>query len=53
MGEPPVQQLDFDEMFARNPIVDDSSIMDDDEMFGEEIDNSEIDPEGFDISDEF
>ena len=53
LGEPPVQQLDFDEMFARNPIVDDSTIMDDEDMFGEEVDSSEIDLEGFDISDEF
>ena len=53
MGEPPAQTLDFDEMFARNPIVEDSSIMDDDELFGEEVDSSEIDLEGFDISDEF
>ncbi len=52
LGEPPVQQLDFDEMFARNPIVDDSSIMDDEDMFGEEVDSSEIDLEGYDISDE-
>ena len=53
MGEPPAQTLDFDEMFARNPIVEDTSIMDDDELFGEEVDSSEIDLEGFDISDEF
>lgn len=53
IGEPPVQALDFDEMFARNPIVDTSSIMDDDDFFGDEIDNDEIDLEGFSISDEF
>ena len=53
LGEPPVQTLDFDEMFARNPIIDSSSIMDDDDMFGDEIDSDEIDLEGFDISDEF
>lgn len=53
LGEPPAQVLDFDEMFARNPIVDSSSIMDDDDMFGDEIDSDEIDLEGFDISDEF
>ncbi len=52
MGEPPVQALDFDEMFARNPIVDNAAIMDDDTMFGDEIDSDEIDLEGFDISDE-
>lgn len=53
MGEPPAQTLDFDEMFARNPIAETSSIMDDDSMFGDEIDSEEIDLEGFDISDEF
>lgn len=53
LGEPPAQTLDFDEMFARNPIADNSSVMDDDDLFGDEIDSSEIDIEGFDISDEF
>ncbi len=54
IGEPPAQTLDFDEMFARNPIADtSSSVMDDESMFGDEIDSSEIDLEGFDISDEF
>lgn len=53
LGNPPSQTLDFDEMFARNPIVETSSIMDDDDLFGDEIDSSEIDLEGFDISDEF
>ena len=54
LGNPPQQTLDFDEMFARNPIVDTSSILDDeDDLFGDEIDSSEIDLEGFDISDEF
>ena len=52
-GEPPAQALDFDEMFARNPIVDTSSIMDDDDFFGDEIDSDEIDLEGFSISDDF
>jgi hypothetical protein len=52
MGEPPAQTLDFDEMFARNPIADTTSVMDDGTMFGDEIDSSEIDLEGFDISDE-
>jgi hypothetical protein len=53
LGEPPAQTLDFDEMFARNPIVETSSVMDDENLFGDEIDSSELDPEGFDISDEF
>lgn len=51
-GEPPVQTLDFDEMFARNPIDNSSLILDDDEdMYGSEIDSEEIDMEGLDISD--
>lgn len=51
-GEPPVQTLDFDEMFARNPIVGSDSILDDDDsMFGDEIDDDEIGLEGLDISD--
>ena len=53
VGEPPAQTLAFDEMFARNPIVDTSSMMDDEDMYGSEVDSSEIDLEGFDISDEF
>lgn len=53
LGNPPAQTLDFDEMFARNPIVETGSVMDDDDLFGDEIDSSEIDLEGFDISDEF
>lgn len=52
-GDAPAQALDFDEMFARNPIDTASGIMDDDGMFGDEIDASEIDLEGYDISDDF
>lgn len=52
-GTPPVQVLDFDEMFARNPIVEESSIFDDEDMYGTEISTDEIDLEGYDISDEF
>jgi hypothetical protein len=33
--------------------VDTSSVMDDEDMYGSEVDSSEIDLEGFDISDEF
>lgn len=52
LGEAPVQTLDFDEMFARNPVSSSSSILDeDDSMFGDEIDAEEIDFEGLDISD--
>lgn len=53
LGDAPSQTLDFDEMFARNPIVETSSVMDDDTLFGDEVDTDEIDLEGFDISDEF
>ncbi len=54
VGEPPVQQLDFDELFARNPVQvtnDGSGIMDDDDMFGDGIDDEDISLEGLDISD--
>lgn len=53
-GEAPKQSLDFDELFARNPIITntkDADIMDDDDMFGDGIDDEEIDLEGLDISD--
>lgn len=51
-GEPPKQTLDFDELFARNPIQADSTgMMDDDSMFGDEISDEDIDLEGLDISD--
>ena len=52
VGDAPVQTLDFDEMFARNPIVG-GDIMDDDDLYGDEVSADEIDLEGFDISDEF
>lgn len=51
IGAAPQQVLDFDEMFARNPIVGDSSIFDDEDMFGDEISDEDIDLEGLDISD--
>ena len=53
LGNPPAQQLDFDELFARNPIQTDTSagIMDDDDMFGDGISDEDIDMEGLDISD--
>ena len=51
LGEPPAQTLDFDEMFARNPIVQTDDIMDDDNLFGEEVDMEDIDLEGLEISD--
>ncbi|NLV52116.1 MAG: plasmid pRiA4b ORF-3 family protein [Bacteroidales bacterium] len=49
-GEAPVQTLDFDELFARNPIVESSSVLDE-EMYGDTIDSDELDLEGLDISD--
>ena len=53
LGNPPAQQLDFDELFARNPIHVDTNagIMDDDDMFGDGISDEDIDMEGLDISD--
>ena len=50
MGEAPQQTLDFDELMARNPI-DTSSDFDDDDMFGDGIDDEEIGLEGLEISD--
>ena len=53
-GEPPVQQLDFDELLARNPVPvtnNGGDIMDDDDLFGDGIDDEDISLEGLDISD--
>ena len=51
VGDAPKQTLDFDELFARNPINDGSSDFDDDDMFGDGIDDEEIGLEGLEISD--
>ena len=51
IGNAPQQTLDFDEMFARNPIVSDNDIMDDDDLFREDVDMEDIDLEGLEISD--
>lgn len=51
MGNAPQQVLDFDEMFARNPIAGGADIMDDSDMFGDEVDMEDIDLEGLEISD--
>ena len=51
IGNAPQQTLDFDEMFARNPIVSDDDIMDDDDLFREDVDMEDIDLEGLEISD--
>ena len=50
MGDAPQQTLDFDELMARNPIST-SSDFDDDDMFGDGIDDEEIGLEGLEISD--
>jgi hypothetical protein len=51
IGDAPQQTLDFDELMARNPINDSSSDFDDDDMFGDGIDDEEIGIEGLEISD--
>ena len=51
MGEAPQQTLDFDELFARNPIESSSDLDDDADMFGDGIDDEEIGLEGLEISD--
>ncbi|MCQ2111790.1 MAG: plasmid pRiA4b ORF-3 family protein [Bacteroidaceae bacterium] len=52
IGDAPKQALDFDELFARNPInTDTSDDFDDEDMFGDGIDDEEIGLEGLDISD--
>jgi len=53
-GDAPKQTLDFDELFARNPIVPnkaDSGLDNDEDMFGDGISEEDIDLEGLDISD--
>ena len=51
MGKAPQQTLDFDELFARNPIDSSSDIDDEDDMYGDGIDDEEIGLEGLEISD--
>jgi len=51
MGDAPTQTLDFDELLARNPINNNSSELDNDEMFGDGIDDEELGLEGLEISD--
>lgn len=53
-GEAPQQLLNFDELFARNPIQTATNgiiLDDDDDMYGDGIDEEDIDLEGLDISD--
>lgn len=51
LGDAPKQTVDFDELLARNPVpaADDSVL--DDNMFGDGIDDEELDVEGLEISD--
>ena len=52
MGDAPQQTLDFDELLSRNPIVSDTTVMDEEnDMFGDEVDMEDISLEGLDISD--
>ena len=53
-GKAPRQTIDFDELFARNPVGtagNDSDIFDDDDLYGDGIDDDEIGIEGLEISD--
>ncbi len=53
-GNPPRQTIDFDELMARNPAPaagNDSDIYDDDDLYGDGIDDEEIGLEGLEISD--
>jgi hypothetical protein len=50
MGEAPEQTLDFDELFAKNP-VQTTTDFDDDDLYGNDISDEDISLEGLDISD--
>lgn len=53
-GNPPKQTIDFDELMARNPVMtsgNESDIYDDDDLYGDGIDDEEIGLEGLEISD--
>ncbi len=49
MGDAPAQTIDFDEMFAKNPVVT-TFDEDDDDLYGSDISDEDIDLEGLDIS---
>ena len=52
LGNPPVQLLDFDELFARNPIVTDGDMnLIDEDMYGDGVSDEDLETEGLDISD--
>lgn len=50
-GDAPQQMLDFDEMFNANPIQNGNVFDEDDDFFGDGIDQEDIDLEGLEISD--
>ncbi len=50
MGDAPAQTIDFDEMFAKNPVVTTLDDDDDDDLYGSDISDEDIDLEGLDIS---
>lgn len=50
-GEAPAQSIDFDALFANNPITSTSLIDDDEDLYGSDISDEDIDIEGLDISD--
>ena len=51
MGEAPRQTIDFDELFARNPLVSEPAIDLDEDLYGDGISEEDNDLEGLDISD--
>lgn len=51
VGDAPQQTIDFDEIFAKNPVPAVVDIDDDEDLYGTDISDEEIDFEGLDISD--
>lgn len=51
IGEAPQQTIDFDEMFAKNPVSTVVDLDDDEDLYGSDISDEEISLEGLDISD--
>lgn len=51
MGDAPEQTLDFDELFAKNPVQTTTTDFDDDDLYGSDISDEDISLEGLDISD--
>ena len=53
VGQPPVQHLDFDELMARNPVVNnDTGNFVDEDMTSDSFSEEELEMEGFDFMDE-